>query len=284
MSIGSLYGLLPSNQKDRAGGLPPVISRFALSLAILWVCGPLFASASPAANAPTIDDASTATPTTPVPRPGITPFLARYELRLNGFKVGEAEVRMSRTADGRIIYQRDSQAKGILALIRNDRIHERAITLFEDNEFKPLAFEYRHTGGGRVREEEVRFDWENRVARSNHRGDKNEFAIEPGVLDRMTLELAVMRDVAAGRDTLSYPIVAYGKHRQWLFHRHGQEQVETPAGRFLALVVQREHHNHQRATTFWLSYTMAYLPVRVLYREKNGDQGELLLLDAKING
>lgn len=214
--------------------------------------------------------------------PGMTPFTASYELRLNGFKVGEAEVKLVRTADGRVIYRRDSRAKGILALIRNDHIKELAISQLEQGRFKPLRFEYRHEGGGRIRAEEIRFDWSKEQAFSDHRGDQDTFAIEPGVLDRMTLELAVMRDVAKGRKALIYPVIAYGKKRQWQLHRHGQEYVETPAGRFLALIVKREHHNSKRATTFWLSYEIAYLPVRVVYREKNGDRGELLLMSSSF--
>ncbi len=216
------------------------------------------------------------------PSPGLTPFAGRYELRLNGFKVGEATVEMSRSADGRVVYRRESRAKGVLALIRDDRIQEQAVSQLEGPLFQPLTFEYRHVGGGQVREETVRFDWTDALAYSNHRGKPAELTIESGVLDRMTLELAVMRDVAAGREVLTYPVVAYGKRRDWHFQRQGQEYIETPAGRFLALVVKRDHQNSKRATTFWLAPDLAYLPVRVVYREKNGDRGELLLLKVEF--
>jgi hypothetical protein len=85
-----------------------------------------------------------------------------------------------------------------------------------------------------------------------------------------------MRDLAGGSTTLSYRIVDGAELKDYRFRIVGNTEVDTPAGRFATVQLERERSAGDRATTLWCAPALGYLPVRVDNREDGSTTSVLL--------
>lgn len=97
--------------------------------------------------------------------------------------------------------------------------------------------------------------------------------IPPNAQDRFAIQQAVRLWVLAHLqaepgETVEFAMVDEHRVKNYRFAITGHEQVEVPAGRFNALLVQRVD-NPNRSTKFWLAPERDYMPVMV-EQSKNG--------------
>ena len=172
---------------------------------------------------------------------------------------------MLRPADGgRFLYEMASRPRGLLALFRRDTLTERS--LWErgpDGAPRPLRYERIQTGS-RERRARLVFTWSpdgsGRV-RNEVAGRPWAMAVPPGTLDRLLVQIALRRDLAAGREPLEYPIADGGKLKRYRFAVLGRETVTTSAGRFETVKIQRLRRKGKPPLYFWLAPGLDYLLV-----------------------
>ena len=194
----------------------------------------------------------------------LAPFEARYRLSLGGLTVGEMRLALRAAGDGRYLYEMASRPRGLLALFRRDTLTERS--LWERGPGgapRPLRYERIQTGS-RERRARLVFTWSpegsGRV-RNEVAGRPWEMAVPPGTLDRLLVQLALRRDLAAGRKPLEYPIADGGKLKRYRFAVLGRETVTTSAGRFETVKIQRLRRKGKPPLFFWLAPELGYLSV-----------------------
>ena len=194
----------------------------------------------------------------------LAPFEARYRLSLGGLTVGEARLVLRPADGGRYLYEMASRPRGLLALFRRDTLTERS--LWEhgpDGTPRPLRYERIQTGS-RERRARLVFTWSpdgsGRV-RNEVAGRPWAMAVPPGTLDRLLVQIALRRDLAAGRKPLEYPIADGGKLKRYRFAVLGRETVTTSAGRFEAVKIQRLRRKGKPPLYFWLAPELDYLLV-----------------------
>jgi hypothetical protein len=192
------------------------------------------------------------------------PFRARYEMRMNGLAVAQARLSLERLRDGRFVYRSESRPKGIVAWLRDDHVVERSLWSLADGAIRPHEYTYLHSGGGEQRRVDVVFDWTGRVVTNTADGKSWRMDLVDGTLDKLVYQLSLMRDLAAGRRDLAYPIADGGRLKTWRFEVVGEEVLDTPLGRLSTLRVKRfrERPRH-RETELWCAPRLHYLPVRV---------------------
>ena len=86
-------------------------------------------------------------------------FAARFVLSANGLDIGLIRWRLSPAGAGRYVYESHSETIGVAKLLRDERIDERSEWSFSNGGVRPLHYSYSRSGGKRLREVEVRFDW-----------------------------------------------------------------------------------------------------------------------------
>ncbi len=194
----------------------------------------------------------------------LAPFEARYRLSLGGLTVGEMRLVLRTAGDGRYLYEMASRPRGLLALFRRDTLTERS--LWErgpDGAPRPLRYERIQTGS-RERRARLVFTWSadgsGRV-RNEVAGRPWAMAVPPGTLDRLLVQLALRRDLAAAREPLEYPVADGGKLKRYRFAVLGRETVTTPAGRFETVKIQRLRRKGKPPLYFWLAPRLGYLSV-----------------------
>ena len=138
------------------------------------------------------------TRSTQAPTPTVATYTATYRVEYKGKEAGTAEFSVRYLAD-RDLYEFSSRvvAKGLLKLARPKPAVERSQFRVDGDGIRPLEFWYED--GSRSGEDNLHivFDWERRVATVSSAEARREMAVPDAALDRGTLQVALMRDLAA---------------------------------------------------------------------------------------
>lgn len=196
----------------------------------------------------------------------MTPFRMRYHVLRNGWHLGNAVFVLEHDKGDWHFHSR-AKASGLASLFVHSTFSESSRFRVADGVLRPL--EYRYTDSGNAdHDEHVVFDWaKHRV--TDAKGDKKKtFPLVPGMLDRLTAQLELSRELASGTQLApSYVVVNDVEIKRFHLKRHGRDEIGTPAGSYHTVRVARVDPESKRTTTFWLAPKYEWLPVKIEQRE-----------------
>ena len=196
-------------------------------------------------------------------------FSVSYSLHTNGLKVGESVRILEKEKTGRYVFRSESRSSGILALFLKDHVLEESTWSLSGEDIHPLRYIYRQSGS-KDSVQTVRFDWRTKMIDNREDNKTWHLRLTPNLLDKLLYQIAIMRDLAAGRRSLSYQVVDGGEIKNYRFAYLGEEVVDTPLGQIRAVRLERRQAKSKRSTTFWCAIRWRYLPVRVDTTSRNG--------------
>jgi len=214
---------------------------------------------------------TTAAPTVAVPAGlpaslGILPFRMNYHVLRNGWHLGNAVFELQRD-DGIWHFHSRAKASGLASLFVHSTFSESSRFRVHDGILRPLSYTYKDSGNA-GHDEHLSFDWPRGVA-TDTKGDKTHaFRIVPGMLDRLTAQLELSRELESGVPLAkTFVVINGGKVKRFRLKRHGKDEIGTPAGSFHTERVARHDPKSGRVTTFWLAPKYDWLPVKIEQRE-----------------
>ncbi|PCO04618.1 DUF3108 domain-containing protein [Microbulbifer flavimaris] len=204
----------------------------------------------------------------------LKPFRAVYEARYGAFEV-TATRSLSGSADN---WRLDFQADSFFA-----DINEYSRFLSRDGQLSPLHYEYRRSGLGRNRHTSLNFEHgENRVVNLTNADRTLENAPEK-TQDKISYQLQLALDVAAGRQDLHYVVADGKKFREYRFTVTGKETLQTPLGEVETVKVQRVREDDDRETNIWFAPAWNYALVK-LQQNEDGETYQIALTELIIDG
>lgn len=205
-------------------------------------------------------------------------FTAQYKLYFKGIPAGSGTRTLTRTRDGQLTFTTTAETNGLAALFNDSRIEERSVFTQVEGKLRPLEYVY-HQTGKKARDDRVLFDWSKKIATSTFKDETKEVPIESGILDRLLYQVAIMQDLAQGKQPLRYRIVDRGEIKEYVPEFLGTESIETGVGKLETVKYRRV--SNERSTTFWCAQTLHFLPVQVEHIEK-GDSIKMVV--ETVNG
>jgi hypothetical protein len=149
----------------------------------------------------------------------------------------------------------------------------------------PVQYHYQRTGLGRDREAVLDFDWQAKRVVNNVEHKPWKMDIPEHALDKLSYQLQIRTDLINSKPLLEYSIADGGRLKQYNFEILGEEEITTPAGRFMAIKVKRlREQDAERHTIFWMAKDWDYLVVRLQQKEDDGGNYEIDLDNATIDG
>ena len=199
----------------------------------------------------------------------VKPFTADYEANVMGSISADAQMSLAAAGGDRWNYV--LSVKSPVATLRQT-------TVFEDrngswrplsgNDFTQMVF--------KKSQKNASYDWAKGEARwsGNVKPDRvGPVKLEQGDLDAMMLNLAIVRDVAAGKP-LNYRMVDNGVVRQQSYQNLGQETVTVSGKPRSATKVSRTSENKQ--VIVWVVEGLP-VPARILQKKDGKDELDLVL-------
>lgn len=150
----------------------------------------------------------------------------------------------------------------------------------------PQTYNFERGGLGKSKKVNMAFDWTTKTVTGSYSGDVVNLPINPGILDKSTYQLALQKDVAAGKKSMSYQVVDGDSVDTYDFRVLGSEKVDTKAGKVDAIKVERvrDPTQNKRITVMWFAKDWDYLLVRLQQVETDGKEYNIMLLDGTVNG
>ncbi|GGJ81148.1 DUF3108 domain-containing protein [Pseudomonas matsuisoli] len=156
----------------------------------------------------------------------------------------------------------------------------------QENSLTPLTYRYERSGLGNGKKVEQTFDWKTKQLTGDDDGDPVKMALNKGLLDKSSYQLALQRDVADGKQSMSYQVFDGDEVETYDFRVLGSEMVKTKVGQIDAIKVERVRDPTQssRKTTLWFAKDWDYLLVALNQVEKDGKEYQIMLKDGTVDG
>lgn len=188
----------------------------------------------------------------------IQPYSATYKFDIDGKLTGTATRTLQKT--GTDAYHYEFAASAMLA-----SANESSDFRFDGKTVTPVLYQQQSKVfmvGKTIR---VDYDSKAMTAKALRKKKLSEYAIKPGTLDPLNLEIQVRRDLEdTGKLDGNYWLGDSKDLSPLKFEVQGEEVLNTPAGKLHTIKVKRQHKDPERHTTFWLAKELDYLPAKVV--------------------
>ncbi|PSL16861.1 uncharacterized protein DUF3108 [Marinobacterium halophilum] len=185
---------------------------------------------------------------------------------------GEAVRQLQQSPDGN--WRFSSEASAMMAGISE-------VTRFgyqPDTAVTPLSYRYHRKVLGKSRKASVDFDWSKQSVTTVVKDTPWKMQVPVGTQDKLSYQLQMRLDLLAGKTEMTYSVADGGKLKEYRFKVTGEEQVDTPYGRYNTVRVMRDRGEEaDRETLIWLAPELDYLIVRLEQTESDGKTYALLL-------
>ena len=204
-----------------------------------------------------------------LPAMAVKPFVAEYQANVKGTIKANAQMTLSAAGGDRWNY---------VLNVSSPVASVRQTTVFEDRdgEWRPLSGSDSTQMLVKKSQKNATYDWSKGEARWS--GDVKPDRVGPvklqdGDMDAMLLNLAIVRDVNAGKP-LNYRMVENGTARAQTYRNLGQDTVTVAGQARTATKVQRSSDDKQ--ITIWVVEDLP-VPARILQTKNGKDELELTL-------
>lgn len=201
---------------------------------------------------------------------GIPSFDASYRIERSIFDIGQVQLRFQRGPGAAYVYHSLTEVAGFIAWFRDDRVEETSRGEMDDTGIRPAYYRFQRTGGDGDKLAEITFDWQAGTVENTVAGQTWEMAVPPGTLDKLVVQIAMMRDLQQAVEELHFEVADGGRLKDYRIYVHGREILELPAGVFKTVKVEKAPQSHGRRTFLWLAPALGYLPVQIMRIERDG--------------
>ncbi|MCZ6559864.1 MAG: DUF3108 domain-containing protein [Gammaproteobacteria bacterium] len=228
----------------------------------------------------TVSMAGAATEMPPVQQaatgPALQPYWASYKVLRGKKKVGVSKVELTADTDGLFVYRTKVSARGLARLfVRRDITGESHFTL-ENN--LPFPLSYHSTGAKKGDTQSIVFDPSNNEISSEYKGTEKTLPWSPGVLDLLSMEIAMQLQFSRGEVPTEYTLVEKNRIRDYHVEIEGTESIKTPFGEYETVRLWRQREGSDNHAVIWLAPDLNYLMIR-FDKYKRGKKDFSILLN-----
>ena len=165
-------------------------------------------------------------------------------------------------------------------------LNEESTLKLEKDQPVPLSYHFERGGLGKAKKIDLNFNWKDMTVTGTDNKTPVTVKLLTGMLDKSTYQLALQRDVLAGKKSMSYQVVDGDEVDTYDFRVIGPEVVSTKAGKINAIKVERvrDPAQNKRITEMWFAKQWDGLLVALRQVEKDGKEYNIMLLDGTVDG
>lgn len=212
------------------------------------------------------------------------PFEATLELLRNGKLIGESRFSLSVTGGDWVMRTESRGTRGLAKFLGVEESSE-SRGGWQHGAPRPVSFRQTVEVAIKTMETRADFDWDAGTVRSVHEDGEDTFPLQPGLLDPVSVGLAVRAGLAAGEREWRLPMVDEDEIEEQHFRAAGAEAIDTPLGCLQTERVDKiRGPQSTRYTRTWYARDLAWVPVQVAHGKTDGDRMESRLTSLVIDG
>lgn len=216
--------------------------------------------------------------TTTVPQP----FVATYAVTFRGLSAGTLTMRWNREGDSnRYVFETKANPSALAKLVVSGTAFERTTVELTAQGLRPLTWE---ADGGRSGEDgngKLEFDWANNVVAGTYEGKSVRLPLEPGMFDRLSIQIGVMAALIDGREPGTIAMVNGDDIRHYTYTRGKEETLASPMGELQTQVYESTRPGSNRVSRVWHVPSLEYAPARAEQVRKGKVETVMTLVELK---
>lgn len=211
----------------------------------------------------------------------IRPFTAVYALDWHGLPAGYSTLSLAESDPGRYVYSSVSRARGLFRLAFPEPLSECSTFRIANGRIEPLV--YREDNGRDRRKNDVtlQFDWGAMRVTGEAGGKTVDQPLAPGTVDPLSVQIALMRKLAAGEQPTHFLLFDKTEAAQYRYTREGSTAIDTAFGPLETVVYRSDRPDSDRVMRFWLAPSLGYLPVRAERRRRGSVEFQLQIRELR---
>jgi Protein of unknown function (DUF3108) len=194
-------------------------------------------------------------------------FDASFAAVFRGISAGTSQLKLEKLPDNRWSYTSRSQAQGVFRIALSGPTIQRSLFVLHQGQVKPLEFSSEigiRTGD---RNQSMHFDWDAGRVTGTAEGKPVNLPLEPGVLDALSVQIAMMLKLINGQTPDHFRMIDKTKIKDYLYTHEGEETVMTTLGPQHTVIFRSARPDSPHGTFFWCAPALGYVPVKVERRE-----------------
>lgn len=201
------------------------------------------------------------TPPAAIPAAALAPFKVVFGVTWRGMNAGTASLELEQLGARRWRYTSRNNARGLFRLAFPDEITQ--VSEFALNgAVTPLRFRGDDGSDSTARDVSLDFDWSVPRVTGVAEDEDVDLALRSGMQDPMSVQIALMVDLAAGRKPTEYWIVDKNRVKDYEYRPEGRALLRTAAGEFETVIWSSRRPGSDRVTRVWYAPARGYAPVR----------------------
>jgi hypothetical protein len=196
------------------------------------------------------------------PEPGLLPFTARFGVEWKGMSAGTTTIELQSVGPGRFTYSSGNQARGIFKLAFPDVIRQSSTLQLENNQIRPLSFSSDDGSSDQSKDVALSFDWTRNRVTGTAETKPVTLDLKPGVQDAMSVQLALILELQAGRSPSAFWMADKNEIKEYLYHLEGEATLKTALGTLPTVIWSSHRPNSDRITRVWYAPSLGFTPVQ----------------------
>jgi hypothetical protein len=209
----------------------------------------------------------------------LTQYKARYQVSYRGIPGGQLENSMHPgTVPGQWIYESRAYPNLLGRIAISPDARQRSTMEVTAKGVRPLNLVFDDGSDDTSKDVRVQFDWSTGRVHGEAREKSFDLAVGPGTQDTASVQAAMIFDLLAGRDPVSFSILNGAKLEEYRYWSEGRATIVTPYGQFDTVVWASQRDGSKRVNRVWHAPGLGYVPVQAIQYNKGRPDVQLKLV------
>lgn len=191
------------------------------------------------------------------------PFTATYAITYRGMRAGNLTFKLSRDgATNRYTYETTADPSMLARIMISSSAVERSVMEIGPDGVHPIDWQVEDGKSSTARDGKLHFDWQKNVATGTIENQKIELPLEPGLQDRLSIQIDVVTSLLRGEEPGTIPLIDDNRVKRYSYTKVGPAVTDTDLGKLDTVLYESTREGSNRQSRFWLVPQMEYLAAR----------------------
>jgi len=209
------------------------------------------------------------------------PFVASYAVTYRGLNGGTLRMEWRHDGSNRYVFETSAKPSVLARLVVSADAFERTTLELTPQGLRPLTWEANDGRSGAKGDGKLQFDWNTNTVSGTYEGQPVTLALEPGMQDRLSIQIGVMAALAGGTEPGTIAMVNGDNIRHYTYTRGKTETVQSKLGPLETVVYESTRPNSNRLSRVWHVPSLEYLPARAEQIRKGKVETVMTLVELK---
>ena len=193
-------------------------------------------------------------------------FQAIYNAQLKQVD-GQVMMTLKKEQDNLYSYEIITRPSGFWRVIIDGSIREKSTFVFNDGLVQSKTYELTDTIRSKPRQSLAIFDWDNLLLSGNYKDRKFELPLNIDVIDRATLQIAIIANSQGPNLSSDYYILDRDKVLKVQVNKKDTVNVRVPFGEFETIEIQHRSEQSEITNSLWLAPKLGYIPIKIVQKK-----------------